>query len=251
MSINHELNQYISACCNLYGMVHKRKLMEIYNQQNTDEITLKEIEILQENIPLEVDEAWIVAHKGYFVCSVILEHREFLYYLNEKENKPYYVPKKEDLLRYADDSYWEKNQEYHRLLNHLKVYYSLDPEKAKDVAGDAQLMCQFKFKMEQILDRMEQLGVVYQNDMDIEKTLHFIIQLKNNTRIWENNGHTPNEMRAVRALKMKRPVPVLSTANLGESSKNLKRNSIGRNDLCPCGSGKKYKNCCLKSSTGS
>ncbi len=21
---------------------------------------------------------------------------------------------------------------------------------------------------------------------------------------------------------------------------------IGRNDLCPCGSGKKYKNCCLK-----
>ena len=22
---------------------------------------------------------------------------------------------------------------------------------------------------------------------------------------------------------------------------------IGRNDLCPCGSGKKYKNCCLKS----
>lgn len=23
-------------------------------------------------------------------------------------------------------------------------------------------------------------------------------------------------------------------------------NKIGRNDLCPCGSGKKYKNCCLK-----
>jgi hypothetical protein len=24
-------------------------------------------------------------------------------------------------------------------------------------------------------------------------------------------------------------------------------NNIGRNDPCPCGSGKKYKNCCLKS----
>lgn len=24
-------------------------------------------------------------------------------------------------------------------------------------------------------------------------------------------------------------------------------NNVGRNDLCPCGSGKKYKNCCLKS----
>jgi len=26
----------------------------------------------------------------------------------------------------------------------------------------------------------------------------------------------------------------------------VKENKIGRNDPCPCGSGKKYKNCCLK-----
>ena len=25
-----------------------------------------------------------------------------------------------------------------------------------------------------------------------------------------------------------------------------RRNKIGRNDLCPCGSGKKYKKCCLR-----
>jgi preprotein translocase subunit SecA len=35
----------------------------------------------------------------------------------------------------------------------------------------------------------------------------------------------------------------------GESiskSPQAKSNNIGRNDLCPCGSGKKYKNCCGK-----
>lgn len=26
----------------------------------------------------------------------------------------------------------------------------------------------------------------------------------------------------------------------------IKKNKIGRNDPCPCGSGKKYKHCCLK-----
>lgn len=26
----------------------------------------------------------------------------------------------------------------------------------------------------------------------------------------------------------------------------VRKNHVGRNDLCPCGSGKKYKNCCLK-----
>lgn len=30
--------------------------------------------------------------------------------------------------------------------------------------------------------------------------------------------------------------------------KNTKKKKIGRNDLCPCGSGKKYKNCCMNSS---
>jgi len=29
-----------------------------------------------------------------------------------------------------------------------------------------------------------------------------------------------------------------------QSPKRVKK--VGRNDLCPCGSGKKYKNCCLK-----
>jgi len=26
----------------------------------------------------------------------------------------------------------------------------------------------------------------------------------------------------------------------------IRRQKIGRNDLCPCGSGKKYKKCCLR-----
>ena len=30
----------------------------------------------------------------------------------------------------------------------------------------------------------------------------------------------------------------------------IKRNKIGRNDLCPCGSGKKYKNCCMNKDQG-
>ena len=38
-----------------------------------------------------------------------------------------------------------------------------------------------------------------------------------------------------------------ATVNHGESiskSPQAKKNTVGRNDPCPCGSGKKYKNCC-------
>ena len=30
------------------------------------------------------------------------------------------------------------------------------------------------------------------------------------------------------------------------TSKQMKTKKVGRNDLCPCGSGKKFKKCCLK-----
>ena len=38
-----------------------------------------------------------------------------------------------------------------------------------------------------------------------------------------------------------------ATVNHGESisqSPQAKKSMVGRNDPCPCGSGKKYKNCC-------
>jgi uncharacterized protein YecA (UPF0149 family) len=61
------------------------------------------------------------------------------------------------------------------------------------------------------------------------------MDLGNNTRIWENNGHTPNEIYERYEKPHLMPLP----RGGGKSRK------VGRNDPCPCGSGKKYKKCCL------
>ncbi len=50
-----------------------------------------------------------------------------------------------------------------------------------------------------------------------------LVKLQNNTRMWNNNGYTPLELGEIRANTHK----------------------VGRNDPCPCGSGKKYKKCCF------
>lgn len=41
--------------------------------------------------------------------------------------------------------------------------------------------------------------------------------------------------------------PNVSSIKMFKKTKTLirKHSKTGRNDLCPCGSGKKYKNCCL------
>lgn len=48
-------------------------------------------------------------------------------------------------------------------------------------------------------------------------------------RLWSNNGHTPDEMADL----MPRMVDGIRHSR-----------KIGRNEPCPCGSGKKYKKCC-------
>jgi uncharacterized protein YecA (UPF0149 family) len=37
----------------------------------------------------------------------------------------------------------------------------------------------------------------------------------------------------------------LSTKNRSQALKSGSKTKLGRNDPCPCGSGKKYKKCCL------
>ena len=72
------------------------------------------------------------------------------------------------------------------------------------------------------------------------------MDLANNVRLWENNGHTPNEIHEKYEKPNLRP---LSNKPFDFNSANVidmkTRRKIGRNDPCPCGSGKKYKKCCL------
>ena len=52
-----------------------------------------------------------------------------------------------------------------------------------------------------------------------------VMKFFNNTRLWVTKGYTPEELN---------PTTV------------IKKEKVGRNDPCPCGSGKKYKKCCGK-----
>ena len=68
----------------------------------------------------------------------------------------------------------------------------------------------------------------------------------NNIRIWENNGHTPHEIFEKFEKPNLRPLPDKPFEFGGSNVIDMNtRKKIGRNDPCPCGSGKKYKKCCL------
>mgnify|MGYP006302529741 CR=1 FL=1 len=52
------------------------------------------------------------------------------------------------------------------------------------------------------------------------------------------------------SFKKKRVVPGLSFRGRYFKKEPAKSDRVKRNDPCPCGSGKKYKSCCLRGSRG-
>lgn len=85
--------------------------------------------------------------------------------------------------------------------------------------------------------------VVLDSFEETQNAMRMVMDLWNNIPHWVLKGWTPNEVMEKYekpALKLlpatSFPIPVRS---------EQPKEKIGRNDPCPCGSGKKYKRCCL------
>lgn len=79
---------------------------------------------------------------------------------------------------------------------------------------------------------------------EVEMSMDLFTNLSNNTRMPSNGGYTPNEL-------MRKMGRFPRSVEFGPGFDGLMKPfiappKVGRNDPCPCGSGKKYKNCCGK-----
>ena len=81
---------------------------------------------------------------------------------------------------------------------------------------------------------MEKHNLIFNGEKQAQKFFDLLMLASNNTRTWENKGHTPQEISNI--LASKRPKePVIHQPK-----------KVGPNQPCPCGSGKKYKKCCAR-----
>ncbi|WP_394356254.1 YecA family protein [Bacillus changyiensis] len=78
----------------------------------------------------------------------------------------------------------------------------------------------------------------------IHDLAYYLTELLNHSRKWMLKSHTPKEISQRRESMMESP-SVHPQSNVMDFKS---RKAIGRNDPCPCGSGKKYKKCYLNSS---
>lgn len=247
------IDSYALACTNLYSVIDVKKLVEIINSQTS--------------IAVEVDEVinWCITREHYgnynmyfyengyimndaYGYSSSMDDMDYEKMLKMQEGKPYYIPDREELLRYKDDLYIEENESFKNMLNYMRTKLKIGAIEAYDYCADIQLGIRSGYMPSDILNDCERTGLSFNNKKQAEVFIKYLMDMFNNTRIRENRGYTPNEIYSIISTKD------IAATESNESNSNVipfpqEKNydtKIPRNAPCPCGSGKKYKKCCGK-----
>ena len=155
----------------------------------------------------------------------------------EQADRPFYVPDKDELLKYEDEFYYEKTKHNYNLENYLRDDLGLtnyeviaedfagmliiDDNKPDEVITDLKRMSKPKFKDFANKEQAEKFFILYTN-------------LRNHTRKHTHRGHTPFELD-----------DCYQVDYVLENGVPFKENAPSKNGKCPCGSGKKFKRCCM------
>lgn len=234
------VHDYIISLVNLYGIVHKEKVIEIYNEQNSAAIDVAMInQVMQEDAEV-LAKGFAYIEGNYFVQEAVIIFDDISDVLAERVGKPFYVPPKNELLKYKDEFYFEKTKQYNALLRYVTKHFTGGSRsRAIDICEEIYLMCQQEFAMKDVLESFNRMGVVFESEEQLGLILNLVTDLANHTRLWVNNGHTPKELLSMHSSSQNNTEATL------ENNKKTKERKVGRNEPCPCGSGKKYKKCCL------
>lgn len=261
------LHLYMDAAANLYGLISLAKLREIYNNQNKpiDMETFIQVsallacenndyEIIERtdvpsNTPDEVLEAGEIAADYLFVEDPEIALRDLR---RQQKGKPYKILPKMEFLRYADSQYYPVTSARTAMLKYLQrraASLTLSPE---DFCAAIQSIIVIDAPMQEVVNIVQAEGLVFNKHWDIGEFAALYQNLNNRTHKHSNCGYTPDELFAM-SDKGKRLAE--GTAQIGQMSlfdlpvEKPKLTIVGkpsRNGPCPCGSGRKYKNCCGK-----
>ncbi len=229
------LNSYAVAAVSLYGAISQDDFVALFNSQNDRQTSIDEM------FPILI--AYVYMDAGYcfwdeYIVDSDFEDDDFQGVpplLAKRKGKPRYTPPRDKFLKYSDWDYYEITPQLAALKAKLAEFIT-DPELLLDVLDEIHDICAAEARMQEHFDLLDTAGVVFDGRKQAEAVVRLIVDVQNNTRIWSNYGHTPRELSTTGKSSLL-PFP---------STQPRRVQKTGRNEPCPCGSGKKYKNCCGK-----
>lgn len=227
---------YCFAAVNLYAAVSVEKVVEIFNEQNTAKTHIEEMLLALEKIA-ERSELVILNPDTNELFNSYLYNSNGVSVLKEKQgDKPYYIPPREVFLKYADEDYITPTREIVILEGYLMKNLEMEETEARELCGEISFMLRVGCSIQYIVNLLKGRGINFTEQLT--NGIDLLMKLSNTTRMWANRGFTAKEMVSrVKTVHKEQGEKVLPFAG---------KDKVYPNDPCPCGSGKKYKQCCAK-----
>lgn len=163
----------------------------------------------------------------------------------EHQNLDYYIADIASISRYSEGPYpfWEKS--YEKLHDFLKEKIHLSEQENYDFCKEVYYNSFIGATFPELMDTTEAEPLMDLSDKETSKLLQLCINAHFATRQCSLKGHTPPEAGQTSADSYIDTPELTDIMPFGPTQQPVvKSKKIYPNDPCPCGSGKKYKNCC-------
>lgn len=229
---------YVKACTNLYGVVPMDQVIRIFNQQNP-KMYIKSGQVFklttEKDWKQRMEQSQVKQKERNFFHHRVLEANAKSFIEASGAGKDWYVPAREELVNYADDLYIEPTAAYQALYRKLESHFPpLKPVSLQQTLKEVMFVMQVEAATTQAAQTLITMSGI-ENEQELNELIGLYSNFANHSRHWVNRGHQPVELMSQENLM---PLPNVPYEISGDNEK------VGRNDPCPCGSGKKYKKCC-------
>lgn len=241
---NTQLAGLIGGLVFYYGYVSLPTLAELLKEYTGRHYELPE---LVEVLSVFHEEHDTIEFREFGICDFRVDDTDHL--IREQRSRsdlPHYKFSKEQLLLAGSPYHIEWTPQLKEFAEVLQEGYDLELEDVEDIVEEIWIIINNDGMPSDVLE-------FFQDNFELP-TIDFakriaakLMDVFNHTRMWVLKGHMPAELCSVR------DVEGLSTFTTVQDKFSPKVVSIttgkavGRNDPCPCCSGKKFKKCCGKS----
>ena len=225
-------------------------------------------------------ETLCTVHDGRIIYNGWLHDDEYKSLESCQGDKDYYIPAKEEVEDISWNGYPSKQKEVKMLLAFFKNEMKMEEFDAEDLTEEVWHTLNQGGGFHDVMDMINEKKMVFPSDKAVQKFAECITNLNNRTPMLYNRGFRPEDLRPIEMEKIRRnglkvvPGSTQAAGMLAEASAQLRamginidldsnarevdtafispdrrtvikgKKKIYPNDPCPCGSGKKYKNCC-------
>lgn len=237
---NDTMLEVLIGFCKVYGIIYHeqaiRQLKMYFSLEGSDEKILKMIKQL-----IDLVDAIDYNDKLFYLSSVI-EPEVLAENINSRSDIIQKRYKKSELLKISKADFYHKGHHMKDFRHFLRSETDVPEQDIDQLCGYISDAFEMSDPFGDVVSNVLELFNV--DDLDFMNFITSMLKnIHNETPQWQLKGHSPNNLRTTEINE--KPVNILAM-NEEKVVDFQSMKKVGRNDPCPCGSGRKYKHCCGK-----